>query len=66
MYVCVCRAVTDRQIRTALEEGARSMRELRAKLGVCSGCGKCGRFAQEMITDHQVGHCQDRVEQPAA
>ena len=49
MYVCVCRAVTDRQIREAAAEGVRTMRELRLKLGVCSACGKCGEYAKEIL-----------------
>jgi bacterioferritin-associated ferredoxin len=49
MYVCICRAVTDRQIRKAVAEGVRTMRELRLKLGVCSACGKCGGCAKEIL-----------------
>jgi bacterioferritin-associated ferredoxin len=49
MYVCVCRAVTGRQIRDAAAEGVRTMRELRLKLGVCSACGKCGESAKEIL-----------------
>jgi bacterioferritin-associated ferredoxin len=49
MFVCVCRAVTDRQIREAASEGVRTMRELRLKLGVCSACGKCGECAKEIL-----------------
>jgi bacterioferritin-associated ferredoxin len=51
MFVCICRAVTDRQIRNAIAGGARSMRELREKLGVCSDCGKCGPCAKEMLSE---------------
>lgn len=51
MYVCVCRAVTDRQIRHAVESGARSMRDLREQLGVCSSCGKCGPCAKNLIDE---------------
>ncbi len=49
MYVCVCKAVNERRIKEAVAEGARSMRELRAQLGVCSCCGKCGRHAREVL-----------------
>jgi bacterioferritin-associated ferredoxin len=51
MYVCVCNAVTDRQIRQAIDAGARSMRDLRQQLGVCSDCGKCGPCARELLTE---------------
>lgn len=54
MYVCICRAVTDRQIREAIDEGARTMRELRLKLGVCSCCGKCGEHAKELLDEAKL------------
>ena len=54
MYVCVCRAVTDRQIRQAIDEGVRTMRELRLKLGVCSACGKCGEYAKEILSKPRI------------
>lgn len=41
MYVCICHAVTDRQIRACIEDGATSLRELRAELKVGTQCGKC-------------------------
>ena len=53
MYVCVCRAVTDREIRASIEGGARNMRDLRRELGVCSECGKCGPCARQMLAEHR-------------
>jgi bacterioferritin-associated ferredoxin len=41
MIVCVCKAVSDRQIRTAVKDGATSLRDLTRDLGVGTGCGKC-------------------------
>ena len=51
MYVCICKAVTDRQIREAVSEGAATMRDLRRELGVCAGCGKCGRDARVILRE---------------
>ncbi len=42
MYVCLCKGITDSQIRAAIEDGASSVREVRNSLGVASQCGKCG------------------------
>lgn len=53
MYVCICRAVTDKEIRAAIAEGARTMRDLRRKLGVCTECGKCGACARGILEDQQ-------------
>ena len=41
MYVCVCKAVTDKTIRAHVAEGMTSMREMKQCLGVGSQCGKC-------------------------
>jgi len=41
MIVCVCKAVSDRHIRTAVKSGATSLRDLTRELGVGTCCGKC-------------------------
>lgn len=43
MFVCLCNAVTDTQIRSAVADGAVRMRDLSEQLGVASDCGKCAR-----------------------
>ena len=49
MYVCICNGITETQIRDAVSEGVRSLRELRVDLGVASCCGKCADCAQQVI-----------------
>jgi bacterioferritin-associated ferredoxin len=50
MYVCLCNGVTESQISTAVTDGgARSLRELRADLGVATCCGKCADCAQQVL-----------------
>ena len=51
MYVCVCRAVTDRQIRAAVADGARSLKDLRQGLGVASECGRCASCARQVLRE---------------
>ncbi|MEJ2604060.1 MAG: (2Fe-2S)-binding protein, partial [Gammaproteobacteria bacterium] len=41
MYVCVCQAITDRQIEKAVKSGAQSFYDLKDQLGVGSCCGSC-------------------------
>jgi bacterioferritin-associated ferredoxin len=41
MIVCVCKAVSDRHIRTAVKGGASTLRDLTRDLGVGTCCGKC-------------------------
>ena len=51
MYVCICKGITDTQIRTAVEDGARSLREVHNSLGVASQCGKCGIIARDIVRE---------------
>ena len=41
MIICVCKAVSDRHIKSAVKGGARSLRDLTRELGVGTCCGKC-------------------------
>lgn len=52
MYVCICRAVTENQIRQALDQGLCSRRQLIKCLGVGRDCGKCHREVKAMLLTH--------------
>lgn len=41
MYVCVCNAITEEQVRSAIEAGANSVKSLNKQLGVGGECGAC-------------------------
>ncbi len=49
MYVCLCNAVTDRDIRGAVALGARTLADLESSLGVGSCCGRCADCAQRLV-----------------
>ncbi len=51
MYVCLCKGITDTQIRAAVEDGASSLRDVRNTLGVASQCGKCGILTREIVRE---------------
>ena len=51
MYVCLCKGITDTQIRAAVQEGASSLREVHKTLGVASQCGKCGILARDIVRE---------------
>lgn len=51
MYVCVCKGITDTQIRAAVEDGASSLRDVRTTLGVASQCGKCGVLTRQIVRE---------------
>lgn len=51
MYICLCKGVTENQIRDAVCEGAANLHDLRHTLGVASGCGRCAEFAEQVIEE---------------
>lgn len=49
MYVCVCHAITDRQIVEAAKQGATTLKDLRRDLGISSECGLCANCARQCL-----------------
>ena len=45
MYVCVCNAITERQVRSSVEAGATTLADLQFDLGVATCCGCCAETA---------------------
>ena len=52
MYVCLCNAITDRQIREAVERGCTSLGKVQIHLPVANCCGACEDTAREVIESH--------------
>jgi len=51
MYVCICCAVTDRQIRDAVSGGAGSLSDVQSKLPVGMCCGRCEDVARNVVDE---------------
>jgi len=51
MYICLCNAITERQIIGAVELGARSTHDLAQGLGVGLGCGRCTSCAKTLLME---------------
>lgn len=49
MYVCLCRGITDSQVRQAVADGASSVREVNSLLGTAMECGKCGMATRQIV-----------------
>jgi len=58
MYVCVCNAVTDRQIRDTLDRGAGSLPDVQRHLPVAGCCGRCEDTARRVIDEHLLARRQ--------
>ena len=52
MYVCLCHAISDRQIREAVEHGAQSLDKVQCQLPVGTCCGSCADTARQIIESH--------------
>ena len=63
MYVCICNAITDTQIRQAAEAGADDLWSLQRELGVATGCGSCREMASEILAEHRNEDSQ-QIAQP--
>jgi len=51
MYVCICHAVTERDIRAAVARGATRLEDLAMTLGVGAGCGCCREAATALLDE---------------
>jgi bacterioferritin-associated ferredoxin len=56
MYVCICNALTDQQILTAAEQGARTVADAYRVFGVEINCGHCTCLAMDLIEDAARPH----------
>ncbi|HLX79741.1 MAG TPA: (2Fe-2S)-binding protein [Burkholderiales bacterium] len=53
MYICICNAITERDVRECAQRGCCSLDELSVELGVGSGCGRCRVVAKEILNESQ-------------
>ncbi len=49
MYVCICNAVTERQIHASVEQGSATLADLQFDLGVATCCGCCADTAAQYL-----------------
>jgi len=53
MYICICKAITDTQIRAAVDNGDNSVCKLRKKFGLASSCGSCIEMTESILQENQ-------------
>lgn len=52
MYVCVCLAVSDKEVREAIQSGCHSRHAVTRTCGAGGDCGACHGMIENMIEDH--------------
>ena len=53
MYVCICNAITDQQIRDAAAAGVKDLSGLQSRLGVAANCGSCKEIASTILAENR-------------
>lgn len=61
MIVCVCNAITEKELRELARAGARTPEEAYAKLGHEPQCGSCLCYADELIAEERSKRPQLRA-----
>ncbi|HET7561942.1 MAG TPA: (2Fe-2S)-binding protein [Rhodanobacteraceae bacterium] len=51
MYVCICKAVSDQDIRRTVAKGACTFETLQAHTGCSTCCGCCEHEVRELLAD---------------
>ena len=57
MILCICKAVTDREVDAAIRDGARSVAEVSRACGAGRDCGCCVRTIEQRIDRACAGDC---------
>ncbi|NLC35599.1 MAG: hypothetical protein GX772_04010 [Alcaligenaceae bacterium] len=66
MFICVCNAVTERQVQAAVAAGASSLSDLEAQLGVGGCCGCCRETAAEYLPGGRYAGCVTETQSAGA
>jgi bacterioferritin-associated ferredoxin len=53
MYVCICNALTDRDVKGALGAGVRTASEVHRRCGCVPQCGRCKPFIKSLMAENQ-------------
>ncbi len=61
MIICVCKAVSDRHITSAVKGGAQNLRDLTRKFGLGTCCGKCVPEAKATLSASLDSHGRSAV-----
>ncbi len=62
MYVCLCKGITDSQIKDAVCSGASNLKQVRKQLGVMTQCGKCGIMTKSIVEETLAQNSADAGE----
>lgn len=65
MYVCLCKVASDKDVKAAIDDGARTVDQVGEVCGAGTGCGACRPMIHEMLEasglscSRESGRCAD-------
>jgi len=65
VYVCLCKVASDKDVKAAISEGARTVDQVGEACGAGTGCGACRPMIHEMLESAglsctlESGRCSD-------
>ena len=65
MYVCLCKGITDTQIRAAVDQGANSITKLQKKIGVAQSCGSCIEMTESILKQESKERAEPAIYIPS-
>jgi bacterioferritin-associated ferredoxin len=64
MYICICNAISERHIETAVSNGAETVEDLQRQLALGSQCGSCQTCAKECLSRIHQQHSASQAVTP--
>jgi bacterioferritin-associated ferredoxin len=64
MFVCICRAVTEQEVTSAIEGGARTLQAVTQSCCAGDDCGACHNAIEDMIETRWGAPCDGAVHLP--
>jgi len=64
MYVCICNAVTESDIRDAVDNGVRNMKQLSQSTRCATTCGSCKELAVETLQNELANKRANLIDLP--
>lgn len=61
MYLCICNAINQRDVRTAYEQGARTVSSVYKAMSCAPQCGKCSCAIRDELKQHREDHSAQQV-----
>ena len=61
MYLCICNAINQRDVRTAYEQGARTVSSVYKVMSCVPQCGECSCAIRDELKQHREDHSAQQV-----